>query len=90
MRLQRGAANVAVRGDFDITPVHIASTLPMLTKGTPWWQVPRQRPHFTIEVREDIAIAPFVSQAGSEALAARAVTEHLSVQLFRKASRVST
>lgn len=90
VRLQRGAANVAVRGGFDITPVHIDCTLPMLTKGTPWWQVPRQRPHFTIEVREDIAIAPFVSQAGNEALAARAVTEHLSVQLFKKASRVST
>nr|WP_315968021.1 lysophospholipid acyltransferase family protein [Acidovorax sp. Be4] len=90
VRLQRGAANVAVRGGFDITPVHIHCTLPMLTKGTPWWQVPQRRPHFTIEVREDIAIAPFVAQAASEALAARAVTEHLSDQLFKKASRVST
>lgn len=90
VRLQRGAANVAVRGGFDITPVYIHSTLPMLTKGTPWWQVPRQRPHFTIEVHEDIAVAPFVARAGSQALAARAVTEHLSVQLFKKASRVST
>ena len=90
VRLQRGAANVAVRGGFDITPVHIHCTLPMLTKGTPWWQVPQRRPHFTIEVREDIATAPFVAQAASEALAARAVTEHLSVQLFKKASRVST
>lgn len=90
VRLQRGAANVAVRGTVDITPVHIASSLPMLTKGTPWWQVPRQRPHFVIEVRPDIAIDPFIAQAESEALAARAVTQHLSEQLFKEFSDVST
>ena len=90
MRLQRGAANVAVRGDFDITPVHIHCTLPMLTKGTPWWRVPERRPHLIIDVREDIAIAPFTAQAASEAQAARAVNDYLLQQLFKKASRVST
>ena len=90
VRLQRGAANVAVRGHINITPVHIRSSLPMLTKGTPWWQVPRQRPHFIIDVREDIAIAPFMDHSDSEALAARAVTQHLAEQLFKEPSRVST
>lgn len=90
VKLQRGAANVAVRGAIDITPVHISSTLPMLTKGTPWWQVPRKRPHFVIDVREDIAIAPFNAQAGSESLAARQVTDHLAEHLFKEPSRAST
>ena len=90
VKLQRGAANVAVRGHIDITPVHISSSLPMLTKGTPWWQVPRRRPHFIIDVREDMAIAPFNAQAASESLAARQVTDHLAEHLFKEPSRAST
>ena len=90
VKLQRGAANVAVRGHIDITPVHISSSLPMLTKGAPWWQVPRRRPHFIIDVREDMAIAPFNAQAASESLAARQVTDHLAEHLFKEPSRAST
>ncbi|UUE92323.1 lysophospholipid acyltransferase family protein [Comamonas thiooxydans] len=88
VRLQRGAAHVAVKGRIAITPVHIHSSLPMLTKGTPWWQVPQRKPHFTIEVCEDIAVDPFCDTA-SEVLAARQVTEHLYEQLFREPSRAS-
>lgn len=65
-RLQRGAAHVAVRGRIDITPVHIHSSLPMLTKGTPWWKVPVRKPHFTIEVRPDIAVEEFCDSAASD------------------------
>ena len=89
-KLQRGAAHVAVRGRIDITPVHIHSSLPMLTKDTPWWRVPVRKPHFTIEVRPDIAVEEFCSTAASESLAARHVTEHLSEQLFRGPSCAST
>lgn len=89
-RLQRGAAHVAVRGRIDITPVHIHSSLPMLTKGTPWWKVPVRKPHFTIEVRPDIAVEEFCDSAASDALAARHVTEHLSVQLFKGPASAST
>ena len=89
VRLQRGAAHVAVKGRIAITPVHIHSSLPMLTKGTPWWQVPLRKPHFTIEVREDIAIDAFCERAASDVLAARHVTEHLSEQLFKEPSRAS-
>lgn len=89
VRLQRGAAHVAVKGRVPITPVHIHSSQPMLTKGTPWWRVPHRKPHFTIDVREDIAVDPFCAAASSEVLAARHVTEHLSEQLFREPSRAS-
>ncbi|EJE52269.1 1-acyl-sn-glycerol-3-phosphate acyltransferase [Acidovorax sp. CF316] len=89
-RLQRGAAHVAVRGRIDITPVHIHSSLPMLTKGTPWWKVPARKPHFTIEVRPDIAVEEFCDSAASDTLAARHVTEHLSVQLFKGPASAST
>ncbi len=89
VRLQRGAANVAVRGLVDITPVHIHSSLPMLTKGTPWWRVPMRKPHFIIQVRPDILIESFLSGNANEALAARRVTEFLSEQLFQEPSRAS-
>lgn len=89
VKLQRGAAHVAVKGRIPITPVHIHSSLPMLTKGTPWWRVPLRKPHFTIEVREDIAIDTFCARATSEVLAARHVTEYLSEQLFKEPSRAS-
>ena len=78
MRLQRGAANVAVRGGIDVTPVLIECTPRSLTKGLPWWRVPITRMHFRIEVRDDIAVQPFLAEAhGEHALAARRLTDHL-------------
>ncbi len=78
LRMQRGAANIAVRGGIDVTPVLIDCTPRSLTKGLPWWRVPRSRMQFSIEVRDDIAVAPFLAAAGDEyALAARRLTDHL-------------
>lgn len=78
MRLQRGAANIAVRGGIDVTPVLIDCTPRSLTRGLPWWRVPASRMRFRIEVRDDIPIQPFLDAAGGEmALAARYLTEHL-------------
>lgn len=80
-RLQRGAANIAVRGRLDITPVRITCTPPTLTKGQKWYRVPPRRFHVQLEVGEDISIAPFLDDAGTpkgEALAARRVTDHLT------------
>ncbi|MDR0251428.1 MAG: 1-acyl-sn-glycerol-3-phosphate acyltransferase [Burkholderiales bacterium] len=76
--LQRGAANIAVRGGFPLTPVVITVTEPMLTKQQPWYQAPRRRPHFVLTVYDDLSLSSFVSADASPTLAARAVTEHLS------------
>lgn len=77
-KLQRGASNVAVRGKVDVTPVLIQCNPSMLAKGVPWWRIPARRPHFRIEVRDDMPIASLVDSCGSEALAARRLTEHLA------------
>ena len=78
LRMQRGAANIAVRGGIDVTPVLIDCTPRSRTKGLPWWRVPRSRMQFSIEGRDDIAVAPFLAAAGDEyALAARRLTDHL-------------
>lgn len=78
MKLQRGAANIAVRGLCDITPVTIRCNPLSLTKGLPWWRVPRKRMYFTISVQDPIPVAPFLEQAqGEAAIAARQLTQHL-------------
>ncbi|MDR2173125.1 MAG: 1-acyl-sn-glycerol-3-phosphate acyltransferase [Burkholderiales bacterium] len=76
--LQRGAANIAVRGGFSLTPVVITVTEPMLTKQQPWYQAPQHRPHFVLNVLDDIAPAHFIPADTTPALAARLLTKHLS------------
>jgi 1-acyl-sn-glycerol-3-phosphate acyltransferase len=85
MQLKRGAANVAVRGRRNITPVLIMCRPPTLGKGNKWWQVPETAACFTISVQEDIAIDPFLQNGVSEILAARHLTDYLQ-NYFMKAT----
>ena len=80
-RLQRGAANIAVRGRLDITPVRIICTPPTLTKGQKWYKVPDRRFHVQVEIGQDIPIAQFLTDAGTskgDALAVRHVIDYLT------------
>jgi 1-acyl-sn-glycerol-3-phosphate acyltransferase len=77
-RLQRGAANVAVRGRVDVTPVRIRVTPPTLRKGDKWYRVPHRRAHFLIEVGDDVVVSRFTGSQAGEALAARRLTDHLA------------
>jgi len=77
-RWQRGAANVAVRGGIDVTPVRISVSQPLLGKGERWYRVPRKRAHFIFEVDNDIRVRDFLDQnTGNRALAARRLTDKL-------------
>jgi len=88
--LQRGAANVAVRGGIDITPVRIRCHPPMLTKGEPWYRVPPRPGRFVLDVGDDIQVAGFLQGSRSAALATRRLTDHLthyfSLEIHRAAS----
>lgn len=86
LALKRGAANIAVRGERAVTPVVIHCDPPTLGKGNKWWQVPARRPHFRIDVRDDIAAATFCREQPSEVVAARRLTDHLQ-QFFMKESQ---
>ncbi|MCK9684301.1 lysophospholipid acyltransferase family protein [Scleromatobacter humisilvae] len=77
-RLQRGAANLAVRGALSITPVRITCSQPMLAKTDKWWRVPPRAGHFTIDVGEDIPIDSHLAEDGAQALAARRLTDELA------------
>ncbi len=76
--LRRGAANIAVRGGCNITPVSIGCAPRGLVKGVAWWKVADRCLEFTVEVRDDIPVTPFIERAGGEApLAARHLTDFL-------------
>jgi 1-acyl-sn-glycerol-3-phosphate acyltransferase len=77
IKLKRGAANIAVRGLRDLTPVVIHCEPQTLGKGVPWWQIPERQVQFTIEVKEDIPIQTFTRTGDSEVIAARHLTEFL-------------
>lgn len=89
VRLQRGAANVAVRAGVDVTPVRISVTPPTLAKGQKWWRVPPRRAHFVIEVGDDIEVRRFTDLHRSEALAARRLNDHLADYFFPEIARAA-
>jgi 1-acyl-sn-glycerol-3-phosphate acyltransferase len=88
--LKRGAANIAVRAPCAVTPVRIRCAPPMLIKGEKWWRLPARSSHFSFEVMEDIDSRPFLTAAGSEALAARQLTgclqEYFSDEAYCRAN----
>ncbi len=73
---QRGAANIAVRGRLNITPILIKCSPPTLSKGLEWYNIPSRRFHVNIEVLPDIPVEMF--SVDTEALAARKLTEYLT------------
>lgn len=82
LKMQRGAAQIALRGGLDITPVRIHCEPLGLYKGQPWWTVARRPLRFTIEVGDDLPSAPILAAAGGEhGRAARRLTESL-IQFF--------
>jgi 1-acyl-sn-glycerol-3-phosphate acyltransferase len=96
--MKRGAANIALRGHLDLTPVLITVSEPMLGKGQSWYQAPMKRPHFVLTVMDDIAVADWMRRAaekGKEGEAdagalnrlARALTHELSAFFSREIPR---
>jgi 1-acyl-sn-glycerol-3-phosphate acyltransferase len=76
LAFHRGAANIAVRGARAVTPVYIRCSPPSLRKGEPWYHIPPFRLHFSVEVGEDINLAPYRAQR-SVPLASRALNDAL-------------
>ena len=48
-QFKRGAAVIAARAAADILPVRICCSPPTLRKGEPWYRIPAQKPHWTLE-----------------------------------------
>lgn len=61
MLFQRGTARVAVEGSAVLTPVFIRVDQVLLNKSHPWYRIPTRIPTFSIQVGEDLDLAPFRS-----------------------------
>ena len=74
MQLHRGAARVAIAAQQDLLPVVIRCTPSMLGKNDPWHLTPKQRPCWTLDVGQPIAIKPHLDASIPAPLAARRLT----------------
>lgn len=78
IRLQRGAAQLALRGRVPLQPVRIHCSERFLTKQDKWFRTPKNKPCFTLEFLPPITPAELVDGEQSSALAARQLTRILT------------
>jgi len=68
----------------------IRVSTPTLTKGTHWYNVPPVRPHFTVEVKEDVPVDACVARNRSIPLAARDLTAWLQAFFAREVEQIAS
>jgi len=77
VRLQRGAANIAVRTGCRVVVVTIRVSNPLLYKGAAWHQMPLEMPRFDVEVKPPFDVEEVLAAHESLALAARDLNDRL-------------
>jgi 1-acyl-sn-glycerol-3-phosphate acyltransferase len=87
MKLQRGVANIAVRGPFPVRLVHIHCDPLTLTKGAPWYKIPSRRPCFEIRVGRRVDVCSYMDAVAPSA-AARRLTRELTDLLSEGGSNI--
>ncbi|MGU5716451.1 1-acyl-sn-glycerol-3-phosphate acyltransferase [Aeromonas taiwanensis] len=78
IKLQRGAAQLAVRAQVPVQLVRIHCSARFLTKQDKWFKIPENKPTFTIEFLQQVAAQEVVATGQSSALAARQLTRFLT------------
>jgi len=81
-KLQRGAAQIAVKTASDIRVVHITVDPVFLTKEGKWYKVPETKPYFLVEVKDKIAINDFLNEEQPPSKVVRQLNLHLNSVLF--------
>jgi 1-acyl-sn-glycerol-3-phosphate acyltransferase len=77
LKLRRGVAHIALAAKAPILPVSILVSEPVLTKGFPWYRVPRKRPVFRVVVGQLWPGQDYNSGLGVGPLAARRLTRRI-------------
>ena len=77
MRMQRGAAHIALAADAEMLPVTVTCDPPTLFKGNPWYRVPSRRFHMKVVVGEPVTASSFRQEDELPARAARRLTQWL-------------
>ena len=82
VKLQRGAAHIAVRCRRDIRIVRIQCSQFFLYKNIKWYKIPSEKPLFTVDVKDKVQVENFsASPETSAAIFARRLTGYLTEAL---------
>ncbi|RCU52780.1 1-acyl-sn-glycerol-3-phosphate acyltransferase [Corallincola holothuriorum] len=81
LKLQRGAAQIALRTGAPIRLVHITCVPTTLAKNEPWYNVPTIKPHFSLKVGKLIQSNEFLGDGKEYSVAARQLTRYLAQRL---------
>ncbi|CAM2835791.1 1-acyl-sn-glycerol-3-phosphate acyltransferase [Vibrio diazotrophicus] len=81
-KLQRGAAQIAIRTQRDLRIIHISVSPSFLTKEKKWYQVPDTKPFFHVEVKDKVEVMPFIEQTNNPTSAARRLNSYLAEAIF--------
>jgi len=87
LRMSRGAAHIALRSGRDILPVVLHCDPPTLTKGMPWYRIPRRAFTFRLEARPPLRVADCVDINEPASLASRKLTAYLENYFTRELNR---
>lgn len=80
--LQRGAANIAIRTQNDITPIIIKCVPSTLSKEHKWYDIPDRKFQITITIKEPMLIAPHLT--GNPSVEARRLTQKLTTYFIQE------
>jgi 1-acyl-sn-glycerol-3-phosphate acyltransferase len=90
IKLQRGAANIAVRCEQNLLPVIIDCNPTTLTKQEKWYQIPSRRAQFSMRVIEEIDVTPFIQNEKNQSIAARRLTDHIQTVFTEETTKNET
>jgi 1-acyl-sn-glycerol-3-phosphate acyltransferase len=84
LRLQRGAATIALHADAELAVVHFRCEPVLLTKGEPWYRVPDRRPCLAARVGARLRARAFRRSGVNRNIAARHLTLALQHELSKE------
>lgn len=76
--LQRGASRIALKTQCQLRIIKINCSESILSKGASWYEVPSEKPVFTLQVGDIVDSQQFMLQVDEESIAARRLTKHLT------------
>ena len=77
VKFKPGAAYIALKGGFNITPVFISISEPVLRKGYSWYKIPSKKPIFTVSIMDEINVLSVVDRDLDLILGAETLTKYL-------------
>jgi len=77
LQFKRGASLIAFDAYQDITPITIKCQPRILAKHQKWYKIPRQKPHFIIDVRKQLDISEITGQDEPRSMGSRKINQYL-------------